>query len=39
MMGLHDFLAKNFTSFNDLDLIRDIAECIEYNAAVQSVEL
>ncbi len=39
MMGLHDYLARNFMSYSDLDAIREIAECIEYNAALQSVEL
>lgn len=38
-MGMHDYLAKNFLNFKSLDVIRDIAECIEYNAAVESVKL
>lgn len=38
-MGLHDYLAKNNTNFSNLDLIREISECIEYNAALESVEL
>ena len=39
IMGLHDYLAREFKSFNDLDLIGEIAECIEYNAVIQSTEL
>jgi ribonucleoside-diphosphate reductase alpha chain len=38
-MGLHDYLAKNFKSFKSLDLIREISECIEYNAAIESTKL
>lgn len=38
-MGLHDFLAKRWLNFSDLETIRDISECIEYNAALESVEL
>ena len=38
-MGLHDYLAKRFTNFSDLKTIRDIAECIEFNAVVESVDL
>jgi ribonucleoside-diphosphate reductase alpha chain len=38
-MGLHDYLAKNWKNFSDLETIRDISECIEYNAALQSVEI
>ena len=38
-MGLHDYLAKNYTNFGDLELIRKLSECIEYNAALESVEL
>jgi ribonucleoside-diphosphate reductase alpha chain len=38
-MGLHDFLAKNYSSFNDHALIAEIAECIEYNCALESVEI
>jgi ribonucleoside-diphosphate reductase alpha chain len=39
MQGLHDYLAREFLTFRDLDEIREIAECIEFNAAMQSVEL
>lgn len=38
-MGLHDYLAKNNTNFSNLDLIREISECIEYNAVLESIEL
>lgn len=38
-MGLHDYLAKNFTNFGDLQTIRKISECIEYNAVLESIEL
>ena len=37
--GLHDHLAREFMNFRDLDYIREISECIEFHAAVQSVEL
>lgn len=39
IMGLHDYLADNFSSYSDLKLIADIAECIEYNAVIESVEI
>jgi ribonucleoside-diphosphate reductase alpha chain len=39
MQGLHDYLAKEFLNFRDLDVIRELAECVEYNAAMASVEL
>jgi len=39
IMGLHDYLARDFTNYSDLMEIRDIAECIEYNAALESVEI
>lgn len=39
IQGLHDYLAREFLNFRDLDEIREIAECIEYNAALASVEL
>lgn len=38
-MGLHDYLVKNRKTFKSLDTIRDIAECIEYNAVLASVDL
>ena len=39
MQGLHDHLAREYMNFRDLDYIREIAECIEYNAALASVDL
>lgn len=39
VMGLHDYLAREFKSYQDLDVIAEISECIEYNAALESVEL
>lgn len=39
LQGLHDHLAREFLNFRDLDYIREIAECVEYNAALESVEL
>lgn len=39
LQGLHDHLAREFMNFRDLDYIREIAECVEYNAALSSVEL
>lgn len=39
MQGLHDYLAKEYLNFRDLDHIRELAECIEYNAVLASVEL
>ena len=38
IMGLHDHLAKEFLNYNSYDYIREIAECIEYNALWQSTE-
>lgn len=39
VMGLHDYLAREWKSFSDLKLIGDIFECIQFNAAVESVNL
>lgn len=39
VMGLHDYLAKNFMTYKNLDHIRDIFEVIQYNAVLESVEL
>lgn len=39
LQGLHDHLAREFMNFRDLDYIREIAECVEYNAALASVDL
>lgn len=38
LMGLHDHLAKEFKNYTSLDYIREIAECVEYNAVLQSAE-
>lgn len=38
-MGLHDYLAKRFMGFGNLKEIRTLSECIEYNAALESVQL
>lgn len=38
-MGLHDHLAKNWMNFSNLDEISDLSEIIQYNAALESVEL
>jgi ribonucleoside-diphosphate reductase alpha chain len=39
LQGLHDHLAREYLNFRDLDYIREISECVEYNAALASVEL
>lgn len=39
VMGLHDYLAREFKTYRNLDLIREIFECIEWNAICESVEL
>lgn len=39
VMGLHDYFAREFGSYRDLPHIAEIFECIEYNAAIASVEL
>lgn len=39
LQGLHDHLAKEYLNFRDLDYIREIAECVEYHAALASTEL
>ena len=38
-MGLHDYLAKNWTNFSDLATISKLSECIQYNAVLESIEL
>ena len=39
IMGLHDYLARERYTYKNLDLISKIAECIEYNAAIESTVL
>jgi ribonucleoside-diphosphate reductase alpha chain len=39
LQGLHDHLAREYLNFKDLDYIREISECVEYHAALSSVEL
>jgi ribonucleoside-diphosphate reductase alpha chain len=39
MQGLHDHLAREHMNFSNLDYIREISECIEYHAAMASVDL
>lgn len=39
LMGLHDYLCRDGINFRDTDHIREIAECVEFNAIQQSVEL
>jgi ribonucleoside-diphosphate reductase alpha chain len=39
VMGLHDYFAREFTGYGDKALIADIFECIEYNAAMESIEM
>lgn len=39
IMGLHDFLAREYQSFDNKKLISELAECIQYNAALESVEI
>ncbi len=39
LQGLHDHLAREYLNFRDLDYIREISECVEYHAVMQSVEL
>lgn len=39
IMGLHDYLAKEWKTYSNHALLRKIAETIEYNAALSSVEM
>lgn len=39
IQGLHDYLAREYLNFRDLEVIREIAECVEYNAILSSIEL
>jgi len=39
IMGLNDYLAKNKLTYRNLKAIRGLAETIEYNAALESVQL
>lgn len=36
LMGVNDWLAKNYSNFYDLDEAKKIAECIQWNAAYES---
>lgn len=38
-MGLHDYFAKNYLNYRSTDVMAKIAEVVEYNAALESVEL
>jgi len=38
-MGLNDYLARNRLNYRSLDVIKDLSECIQYNAVLASVEL
>lgn len=38
-MGLHDYLAKRWMNFSNLTEIAELSECVEYNAALESVDL
>lgn len=37
--GLHDLLAREFSNYNDLDLITEVSERIQYGCVLQSIEL
>ena len=39
VMGLHDYLAKKFSNFQDLETISLIFEHIQYSAIVESIEM
>lgn len=39
LQGLHDHLAREYMNFQDLDYIREIAECVEFHATLASIEL
>lgn len=39
IMGLHDYLAKNWMDYDNLDEIEEIAEIIQYNAVCESAML
>jgi ribonucleoside-diphosphate reductase alpha chain len=39
IQGLHDYLARNFTTYNDLETIGKLAETIEYGCILKSIEL
>jgi ribonucleoside-diphosphate reductase alpha chain len=39
VMGIHDYLAREYKTFDDLETISDMFEVIEYNAALESVDL
>jgi ribonucleoside-diphosphate reductase alpha chain len=39
VMGLHDYFAREYSGFHDHETIRDIFECIEYNAVLESIEI
>lgn len=39
VMGLHDYFAREHKNYSDKELIKEIFECIQYNAALESVEL
>lgn len=39
IQGLHDYLARNFTTYSDLGTIGKLAESIEYGCILKSIEL
>ena len=39
IMGLHDYLAKNWKNYSSLDDIEEVAEIVQYNAVCESARL
>ena len=39
IQGLHDYLVREKLNYSKLDHLKEIAECVEYHAALSSVEL
>ena len=39
LMGVNDYLAKNYTNYYDVEIAKSIAECVQWNAVCESALL
>lgn len=39
LMGVNDYLAKNYTNYYDVEIAKSIAECVQWNAVCESAFL
>ena len=39
LQGLHDYLARNFSNYHNIEMVRDLTEAIAFGCVRKSVEL